>query len=127
MQSSDSATMARQLVDEAIKALNNHDSTTLLTLVSNDIVFENTSPAPDGTRYSGKREVEEFISQFFSNSPGATFEVEALFEGDDHVTVMHRYTWSSTPEPGDPGYVRGVTVYRIRDNKIVEMYPYVKG
>src|SRR5205814_8049063 len=42
------------LLDSFTPALNAHDLDAVLALVSQDIVFEATSPAPDGTRYQAR-------------------------------------------------------------------------
>jgi hypothetical protein len=40
--------------------------------------------------------------------------------------VRWRYRWAPDA-PGQPGHVRGVDVYRVRDGKIAEELAYVKG
>ncbi len=54
-------------VEEAIRAVlafneafNRHDVAGMMALMSEDCVFENTAPAPDGTLYSGKEAVTQF-------------------------------------------------------------------
>jgi ketosteroid isomerase-like protein len=42
------------LMDRFTVALNSHDLDAVAALVTDDIVFESTSPAPDGTRYEGR-------------------------------------------------------------------------
>jgi ketosteroid isomerase-like protein len=95
--------------------------------MTEDVIFENTGPAPDGTRYVGEHEVRRFWEKFLVDSPNAAIEVEEMFVADDRAAVTHKYIWSKSPHGGDPGYVRGATIYRVRDGKISEMYPYVKG
>ena len=47
------------------QAFNRHDVAAMMVLMSDDCVFENTSPAPDGTVYSGKEAVTQFWQDFF--------------------------------------------------------------
>ena len=42
------------LMDRFTAAINVHDLDAVLALVTDDIVFESTSPPPDGTRYQGR-------------------------------------------------------------------------
>ena len=45
------------LLDRFTTALNAHDLGAVMALVTDDIIFESTSPAPDGARYEGHAEV----------------------------------------------------------------------
>jgi ketosteroid isomerase-like protein len=106
-------------------AFNRHDVDTVMAAMTEDCVFENTSPAPDGERYSGQADVRAFWEQFFAASPHAMFEAEDIFAAGDHCVVRWRYRWI---EPdGKHGHVRGVDVFRVRDGKVAEKLAYVKG
>ncbi len=61
------------------EAFNRHDVTGMMQLMSDDCIFENTSPAPDGTVYSGKEAVTKFWQDFFRESPQAHIEIEEIF------------------------------------------------
>ena len=47
------------LMDRFTAALNAHDLDAVLALVTDDIVFESTSPPPDGTRYQSRAAVAQ--------------------------------------------------------------------
>jgi len=47
------------LMDRFTAAINAHDLDAVLALVTDDIVFESTSPPPDGTRYQGRAAVAQ--------------------------------------------------------------------
>ncbi len=58
---------------EAVRTFNDafsrHDVVSLMAAMTEDCIFENTNPAPDGTRYQGQSEVKAFwkgILQEFS-------------------------------------------------------------
>jgi len=89
-------------------------------LMSDDVVFENTSPPPDGERHEGQAAVRAFWESFFAGSPRAHFTAEDIFAGGDRCTVRWRYSW------GD-GSIRGVDVFRVRDGQVAEKLSYVKG
>ena len=101
-------------------AFNQHDVDAVMALMTEDVVFENTSPAPDGERYEGQEPVRAFWEGFFGGSPGAHFEAEDTFAAGDRCVVRWRYSW------GD-GHIRGVDVFRVRDGKVAEKLSYVKG
>src|SRR5688500_3611300 len=74
-------------------ALNRHDIDTVMNLMTEDCVFENTYPAPDGERYEGQTAVRGFWEQLIAGSPHAHFELEELFAIGDRATQRWRYTW----------------------------------
>lgn len=100
------------------------DVDAVMALMTDDCVFENTSPAPDGERYEGQAAVRAFWENFFSSTVAPVFTAEDTFGGGDRVTVRWRFTWG---EGGSGGHVRGVDVIRVRDGKVAEKLAYVKG
>jgi len=60
------------------EAFNRHDVDGVMAVMTEDCVFENTNPAPDGKRYQGQAEVRAFWERFFQNSPDALFEAEEI-------------------------------------------------
>ena len=70
---------AIRVVFEFNEAFNRHDVASMMQLMSDDCVFENTDPGPDGTVYSGKEEVTHFWQDFFRESPRAHIEIEEIF------------------------------------------------
>ena len=88
--------------------------------MSDDCVFENTSPAPDGTVYKGKEVVTQFWEEFFKESPQAHIDIEDIFGMGNHWIMRWKYTW------GDE-HVRGVDIFQVRDGLINEKLSYVKG
>ena len=101
-------------------AFNRHDVDAVMALMTDDVVFENTSPPPEGERYEGQAAVRAFWATFFEESPRAHFAAEDIFAAADRCAVRWRYSW------GD-GSIRGVDVFRVRDGKVAEKLSYVKG
>ncbi len=106
-------------------ALNRHDVPAMMALMSDDCVFENTSPAPDGTRYVGKAAVTQFWQDFFSAAPEAHIQIEEIFGMGWHCVMRWRYDWVDAA--GKPGHVRGVDIFTVKDGLISEKLSYVKG
>ena len=112
--------LAMRLVLEFNEAFNRHDVNTMMRLMSDDCVFENTYPPPDGTVYSGKEAVTKFWEEFFRESPGAHIEIEEIFGFGNRCVMRWRYSW------GD-GHVRGVDIFQLKEGLIRAKQSYVKG
>jgi hypothetical protein len=97
----------------------NHDIDAAIALISEDCVFDNTDPAPDGTRYLGHSAIRSAWTPIFEDL-STQFDAEETFSAGDRVIQLWRYTWSD-------GHVRGVDIYRVRDAKVAEKLSYVKG
>ncbi len=106
-------------------AFNRHDVDAVMALMTDDVIFENTSPFPDGERYTGQDAVRAFWQGLFDSTPDAHFAAEDIFAVDDRCTVRWRYTFTSSD--GSPGHVRGVDVFKVREGKVAEKLAYVKG
>lgn len=116
---------AMRLVLAFNDAFNQHDVEGMMKLMSEDCVFENTAPAPDGTAYKGKDAVTQFWRDFFSESPSAHIEIEEIFGLGNHCIMRWRYDWVDVS--GTNGHVRGVDIFKIREGFISEKLSYVKG
>ena len=112
----------RHAVERLNDAINNHDLDALMAVFSEDCVFENTFPAPDGERYEGATAVRGFWKRFFDGAPRARFVAEEAFAAGDRCVVRWTYHWD---EAG--GHVRGVDVFRVHGGKVAEKLAYVKG
>ena len=106
-------------------AFNRHDISAMMALMTDDCVFENTSPAPDGTVYQGKEAVTQFWRDFFHASPEARIQIEEIFGLGWHCVLRWRYDWVNAA--GEPGHVRGVDIFTVKDGLISEKLSYVKG
>ena len=108
-------------VDEAV---NRRDIEAMMALAADDIVWDTTTP-PGGERHIGHAAVWKACEAFFASSAEATFETEELVAWDDRAVARWVYRW--VDEQGQPGHVRGVDIYRVRDGKVAEILSYVKG
>jgi ketosteroid isomerase-like protein len=114
-------------IEEAIRivlqfndAFNQHDVPAMMALMSEDCLFENTAPAPDGTVYKGQADVRQFWENFFQEAPHAHIEIEEIFGFGERCIMRWQYSWGS-------GHVRGVDVFKVRKDLITEKLSYVKG
>src|SRR5947207_11712305 len=51
------------------QAFNRHDVDGVMSLMTDDCLFENTLPRPDGERHIGQAAVRRFWDKFFGDSP----------------------------------------------------------
>ena len=108
------------VIDRFNDAFNSHDVDRVMALMTDDVIFENTSPAPDGERFEGQDAVRAFWVQFFEGASDAHFDAEEIVIMGDRACVRWVYSW------GD-GHVRGIDLFRVRDGKVAEKLSYVKG
>ncbi len=116
---------AIRIVLEFNAAFNRHDVNGMMQLMSDDCIFENTHPAPDGTTYAGREAVTQFWQEFFRQSSQAHIEIEDIFGMGHHCVMRWRYEW--VDQAGEKGHVRGVDIFQLKDGKISEKLSYVKG
>jgi len=117
--------MSMRVVLEFNDAFNRHNVDEMMNLSTEECVFENTDPAPDGTRYAGKESVAQFWRGFFHESPSAHIEIEEIFSAGLRCVMRWTYTWIDAQ--GKPGHVRGVDIFTVKDGLISEKLSYVKG
>lgn len=107
------------------EAFNRHDVAGMMQLMSEDCVFENTDPAPDGTVFSGKAAVTQFWQEFFRESPRAHIDIEEIFGLGNRCIMRWKYHWVDAA--GQGGHVRGVDIFKVETGLISEKFSYVKG
>jgi ketosteroid isomerase-like protein len=105
-------------------ATNEHDVDRMMACMSDDVVFESTSP-PDGERFEGAEAVRQAWLALFLNAPRSRFEGEEVVVAGERCTVRWRYLFDA--ESPAAGHVRGIDLIRVSDGKIVEKLSYVKG
>lgn len=116
---------AIRTVLEFNEAFNRHDVPGMMQLMSDDCVFENTYPPPDGAVFSGKQAVTQFWENFFQESPEAHIEIEEIFGSGFRCVMRWKYHWVDAQ--GQKGHVRGVDIFQLKNGLISEKLSYVKG
>ena len=114
----------RKVIDAFNEAFNRHDADALALLLTEDTVFEDTAPAPDGRRVEGKTQVVEFWRGWFARNGDARFEGEEMIVSGNRATVLWVYRKMRN---GQPWHLRGVDIFTVRDGKIAAKFAYVKG
>jgi ketosteroid isomerase-like protein len=114
----------RTTIDSFNEAFNRHDADALAALLTDDTVFEDTSPAPDGRRIEGKAAVVEFWRGWFVRNSDARFEAEEVIVSGNQAVVRWVY---HKMRNGQPWHLRGVDVFTVRDGKVAAKLAYVKS
>ena len=118
------AASTRATIDKFNAAFNRHDADGVAALLTDDTVFEDTSPAPDGKRVEGKAAVVEFWRGWFARNPDAHFDAEDVIVSGNRATVLWVYRKMRNSQPW---HLRGVDVFTVRDGKVAAKLAYVKG
>jgi ketosteroid isomerase-like protein len=118
------APTTRMVIVRFNEAFNRHDADALAALLTDDTIFEDTSPAPDGRRIEGKPAVVAFWREWFKHNADASFETEDMIISGDRAVVRWVYRKLRN---GEPWHLRGVDVFTVRDGKVAAKLAYVKG
>jgi ketosteroid isomerase-like protein len=124
MDATDATAATIAAVERFNEAFDDHDVDAVMRAMTDDCVFESTSP-PSGERYEGQAAVRAFWEEFFGSTPTAHFDAEDVIAAGDRCVVPWRFTWAN--DDGSTGLVRGVDVIRVRDGRVAEKFAYVKG
>ncbi|MFZ3201082.1 MAG: nuclear transport factor 2 family protein [Candidatus Acidiferrales bacterium] len=114
----------RKAINGFNDAFNRHDADALAGLLTDDTVFEDTSPAPDGRRIEGKAAVVEHWQEWFARNEDARFEAEEIIVSGSRAVVRWVY---HKMRNGQPWHLRGVDIFAVRDGRVAAKLAYVKG
>jgi len=106
-------------------AFGHGDLDAIMSLMTEDCVFEATGPAPDGVRHEGAAAVRGVFEELFAQTKDAAFTEEESFVSGNRGVLRWRFDW--TNDDGSAGHVRGVDVMRLRGGLVCEKLSYVKG
>jgi len=95
----------REAVEHFNDAFNRHDADALALLLTEDTVFEDTSPAPDGQRIEGKTAVVAFWRGWFARNSDAKFETEEMIVSGGRAVGVSQDAQRTTLAPAWSGSV----------------------
>ena len=123
IESSDAVTTA--FLDTFANAWNRHDVDAILSMMSDDCVFE-ASRGPDvkGTVYVGQDAVRRGIEEVFATFPDAKWRQPRHFVAGDRG--VSEWIFTGTGPDGTRVEVQGCDVFTLRDGKIAVKNSYRK-
>jgi len=110
-----------EAVDRYLEAISERSFDGLVASMTEDCVFEDTDPRPNGTRYQGNEVIAEFFAGMGSED---SFEIEEKFICGDRCVILWNYHWV---RDGVRGNNRGADILRVRDGKVCEKLAYTKN
>ncbi|UXN58647.1 nuclear transport factor 2 family protein [Phyllobacterium zundukense] len=108
-----------EIVHRFNHAFEEHNPELLDDIIGQNCVMESIQPAPDGTRYEGY-DVNLAFWRAMAADRANRFESEDIFVMGDRANIRWRFHF------GDGGSLRGVSLIRVRDGRIVEALAYAK-
>ncbi len=116
---------AIRLVLTLNEAFNNHDVSGMMQSMSDECIYENARPAPDGTRYAGREAVTMFWRKFFKEFPQSKRVIEEIFSISFRCVMRWNLEWVDAE--GVKKKIRGVDLFQVKNDLISEEVSYIKG
>ena len=113
------------IVQRYNESFNKGDVDGVMAAMTGDCVVEMPIPPSDGSRFQGQEAVRALWQDFFQSTSNIEFATEDMFASGDRRLVQWLFTWVG--QDGQPGRVRGVDLFKLRDGKVAEKLVYVKG
>lgn len=105
----------RSVIKRLQAAQNQQDLETFLACIDPD--YQSEQPVHPNRAFRGREQVRKNWSTIFSGVPDFRSEIlRTLTDGNMEWTEWH---WSGTHANGNPFEMRGVTIFGVRDNRIV--------
>lgn len=98
------------------EGMNSHDAAALTELFAPH--YRSEQPVHPNRGFGGRDQVEANWTQMFAGVPDMT--VECLADIDDGATVWSEWVWRGTHTDGSPFEMRGVTLFGITDDGLIE-------
>ena len=105
------------LLDAFADAWNRHDLDALMSMMTDDCVFEaSAGNAVDGARHEGQRAVRAAFAAVFDQYPDARWRDARHFVSGDRA--VSEWTFTGTLKDGKRVEVHGCDLFTLRDGKI---------
>lgn len=105
-------------------AFNQRDIPGMMKLISPDCEYE-SAEGPNGKKYIGKEEIEQFWREYFDQKPAIQMMGEDVNGLGIKCILRWRLAWQETDS--DLQSVRGVDIFEVEKGLIRKQYSYAKG
>ena len=117
----------RTILTELCAAFNAHDLDRIMAFFSDDCVLEMPSGSmPWGSRFVGKRNVQEALATRFKGLPDVHYGSDEYFVDSAADTGISKWTLTGTTREGTRKEVHGCDFYTFRDGKVIRKDSYWK-
>jgi len=107
------------------EAYNRQDVPGMLQHLSEDCIFDEPDPPPQGRRLQGQEALVIFIQDHFARYPQAHLHIEEAYGMGLHCVLRWQREWQDAA--GVKQHLRGVDIFKFKDGLICEKFSYVKG
>lgn len=114
-----------RLVLKFVEALNRRDTAGMGSLLHENSRLESAEPTPEGSVYAGKETIIAYWQDLFVAHTQLSLEIEEVFGLGQRCVARWRMT--RVDGSGIEHHMRGVAVFRMREDLIGEVFLYVKG
>jgi ketosteroid isomerase-like protein len=111
-----------EVVERLVVAMNAHDLDAVAGLIDEN--YRSEQPAHPGRAFTGRAQMLANWTAMFAGIPD--FHTEQVRSVQDGDTTWSEWHWSGTRTDGQSFEVRGVTLFQIRDGRIVAGRLYVE-
>lgn len=113
-----------RVIIKLIECFNQHSAQKMTELFSEEVTFDDFTPAPGGSVYTGRALVLDYFKAIFQRCPMMILETEELF-GYGHRCIL-RWKIKQDQKAETPACKRGLTIFLVRNDQICEMLSYAK-
>lgn len=104
------------LINRLLAAINAHDLDAAASLFHED--YRSQQPAHPGRAFTGRAQMRANWAAIFAGVPDFYAELTGFFQNDE--TIWSEWRWSGRRTDGLPFELRGVTLFQVKGDFIVE-------
>jgi len=115
---------AIRLVVELIENINSHKIKNIVKILSDDCSLESSSPAPKGTIYNGKEQIEKYFENIYKERKNLHYKTEEIIGFGHRCITRYKSTWED--DQGRENTIKGTDIIKEKDDQICEILSYSK-
>lgn len=116
---------AVRVIIQLINSFNQGDTSGVAELLAEGAILDAPSPGPNGSAYHGRTDIMKYIEGVLVTYPHSKLETEELVGFGNRDFLRWDLCLNTETDLSEPH--RGVTLFLIREGKILEMLSYSKS
>jgi hypothetical protein len=113
-----------RLVVELIENINAHKVESIIKLLSDDCILEIEAPAPSGTTYRGKEQIEKYFKNILLERKNLHYKTKEIIGFGHRCITRYESTWEDNQ--GRENIINGTDIIKEKDNQLCEILSYCK-